>query len=168
MRDLHPNLLNLPNVSCLIFVRFRFLTTLLCRFVAFQAYSYRIFSPLNIRDSPLLLLRLFGFSFLSCKLRRTVWGTPRIRLDLLLGAVVVPIALTGVVRCSDIIFIEFVIYLRSMSSPFRSRALQCFLYFYTINTLKIVKSQTPLNALSTPVSRTKTDRNRNTSSSTTS
>ena len=139
----HPKLPNLPNVSCLIFVRFRCLTTLLCLFLALQVCFHRIFSPSNIRISLLLLLRLFGFSFLSHKLRRTVWGTPRIRLDLLLGAVVVPISLTGVDRCSGVIFIEFLIYLRSMSSPFGSRALQCFLYFYTINTLKILNHKHP-------------------------
>ena len=55
----------------------------------------------------------------------------------------VPIALTGVVRYSDVIFIEVAIYLRSMPSPFGSRALQYFLYFYTINTLKILNHKHP-------------------------
>ena len=164
----HPKLPNLPRLSAARFVRFWCLTTFLYLLLALQAYFHRIFSPSNIRISPPLQLQKACSLFGCLAFHRATWGADTIRPDLLAAEVTVPIALTGVVRYSDVIFIEFSIYLRSMSSPFGPCALQSFLYFYTINTLKIVKSQAPLNALSTRVSRTKTDRNRNTSSSTTS
>ena len=139
---------------------------------AFYSISKRVFTA----SSPRWTFESRRFFFFASSASRSlfaysigvVWGTPRVRPDLLAAEVTVPIALTGVVRYSDVIFIEFSIYLRSMSSPFGPCALSCFLYFYTINTLKIVKSQAPLNVLSTRVLRTKNDRNRNISSSTTS
>ena len=139
----HPKLPNLPNVSCLVFVRFRCLATFLYPLLALQAYFHRIFSPSNIRISPPLQLQKACSLFGCLAFHRATWGADTIRLDLLVTAVMVPIAHSSVFRCSDIIFIEFVIYLRSMSSPFGSCALQCFLYFYTINTLKILNHKHP-------------------------
>ena len=130
----HPKLPNLPNVSCLVFVRFRCLATFLCLLLDLQASFHRIFSPLNIRISPPLQLQKACSLFGCLAFHRATWGADTIRPDLLVTAVMVPIALTGVVRYSDVIFIEFSIYLRSMSSPFGSRALQSFLYFPQINT----------------------------------
>ena len=139
----HPKLPNLPNVSCLVFVRFRCLATFLCLLLDLQASFHRIFSPLNIRISPPLQLQKACSLFGCLAFHRATWGADTIRPDLLAAEVTVPIALTGVVRYSDVIFIEFSIYLRSMSSPFGPCALSCFLYFYTINTLKILNHKHP-------------------------
>jgi len=70
MRHLDPKLPNLPRLSAARFVRFRCLATFLYLLLALQAYFHRIFSPSNIRISPLLLLRLFGFSFANRVLHR--------------------------------------------------------------------------------------------------
>ena len=126
---------NLPNVSCLIFVRFWCLATFLCLLLALQAYFQCIFSPSNIRISPPLQLQKACSLFGCLAFHRATWGADTIWPDLLAAEVTVPIPLTGVVRYSDVIFIEFSIYLRSMSSPF--------LYFYTINTLKISNHKHP-------------------------
>ena len=123
-------------------------------FLAFSSLSKCILNA----SSP---LRTFEsrrhFNFASSAFRSqiaysvgAVWGTPRIRLDLLMAAVVVPIALTGIIRCSGVILIKFAIYLRSMSSPFRSRALQCFLYFHSSQHTPINQhTETPQCALNT-------------------
>ena len=93
-----------------------------------------------------------------------VVGADATREVLLAPAVGVVIAFAGVVECSDVISIEFEIYLRSISTTFGSRLLYRFLLFQTIQHFfktRNVMTQTLRNALSTRVSRTKTDRNRN-------
>ena len=93
-----------------------------------------------------------------------VVGANATREVLLATAVVVVIAFAGVVECSDVISIEFQIYLRSISTTFGSRLIYRFLLFQTnqhFSKTQNVMTQTLRNALSTRVSRTKTDRNRN-------
>ena len=83
----HPKLPNLPNVSCLDFVRFRFLTTLLCLFFALQTYSHRIFSLWTFEShhrfnfKKLFAFHLFGFSSGHLRSWHNPTGSSRDRSD---------------------------------------------------------------------------------------
>ena len=103
----HLKLPYLPRMFC---SRFYFLVTLICVLCALQAYSSQVLSSevLSRRSSPTDQL--------------TNWPTEAsgsiviIQPDLLLAMKSVAIELTDVVESSDIIFIEFAMYLRSLST----------------------------------------------------
>ena len=134
---------------------------------AFFSLAIRISTAFSPRNWFEIRLRFFLFaSALAVSMARNdaVVGANATREVLLATTVVVVIAFAGVVECSVVISIEFEIYLRSISTTFGSRLIYRFLLFQTnqhFSKTQNVMTQTLRNALSTRVSRTKTDRNRN-------
>jgi hypothetical protein len=123
---------------------------------------------LNIRISPLLLLRLFGFSFPIRVLHRGGLRYPSSPTRSSCGRSDGP---NSTHWCCQVFWRHFyrVFDLSTINvvPVWTLCTLMLSLLLHNQHTQNF-KSQAPLNALSTCVSRTKTDRNRNTSSSTTS